>query len=384
MTSEATATLRVEQGEPGHAFALPLVSVIVVNYNYAAYLAAAIDSVFAQTYGRVECILLDNGSTDDSPSVIDALAARYPHMRVVRRPANGGQSLASVEGFLATHGPYVTFLDADDVMLPTFLATHVFVHLSLRIPLGFTCSDMFQTLGDDLVLGTFTALNAYVREGVGRAPDLLRPVDVGEAALPLAQLHRVPVEAVHRIAPDRRDWPWASMSAFVFRRDALNLVMSNPALRTLQSNFDVYLARGVNGLTGSAIIDRALSVYRMHSANIFARHPQLAGVFNFERGGANDHEQRIRRLLIDNLFDTADTLLRKLQSQADFLRAARLYNDIAPRLASETQPGWTYLRERFDRALPELVKLVPRAQLVLWALQLRALAPLFRLLARRT
>ena len=366
-----------------YAFAPPRVSVIIVNYNYAAYLAAAVESVFAQTYGHVECILLDNGSTDDSPAVIDALQARHPPMRVVRRPDNGGQSLASVEGFLATSAPYVTFLDADDVMLPDFLATHMFVHLSLRVPLGFTCSDMFQTLGDDLVLGTFVALNAYVREGAGHAPDLLRPVDIGEATLPLASLRPVPADAVRRVAPDRRDWPWASMSAFVFRRDALNLVIHNPALRTLQSNFDVYLARGVNALTGSATIDRALSVYRMHSANIFARHPQLAGVFNFERLGANDHEQRVRRLLIDNLFDTAGTLLPKLQNQADFLRAARLFNDIPPRLMSEARPGRTYLREKFTATLPLLETLVPRSQLVLWALQLRAFAPLRTLLSRR-
>ncbi len=363
-----------------HAFTLPRVAVVIVNYNYAAYLAAAVDSVFAQTYTNVECVVLDNGSTDDSPAVIDALAARHPAMRVVRRPDNGGQSLASVEGFGATGAPYVTFLDADDVMLPDFLATHVFVHLSLRVPLGFTCSDMFQTLGDELVLGTFAALNGYVRAGVGREPDLLRRVDVGEASLPLTRLKPVPADAVHRVAPDRRDWPWASMSAFVFRRDALNLVMGNPALHTLQSNFDVYLARGVNALTGSAIIDRTLTVYRMHSSNIFARHPQLAGVFNFERGGGNDHEQRVRRLLIDNLFATAGTLLPKLQDQADFLRAVRLTNDIAPRLMSEARPGQTYLQDRFAAALPVLRTLVPRSQLVLWALQLRAWTPLRLLL----
>ena len=354
-----------------HAFGLPFVSVIIVNYNYAAYLEAAVDSVFQQTYDRVECVLLDNGSTDDSATVIDRLAARYPAMRVVRRPDNGGQSLASVEGFLATSAPYVTFLDADDMMLPDFLATHMFAHLSLRVPIGFTCSDMFQSLGDDLVLGTFVALNAFVRSGVGRAEDLLRPVDLGETALPLALLKRVPASAVHIVKPDRADWPWASMSAFVFRRDALNLVMHNPALRTLRSNFDVYLARGVNGLTGSAVIDRALTVYRMHSANIFTKHPQLAGLFNFERHGANDHDRHARRILIDNLFANAGTLLRKLQNQGDFLRAARVLNDIAPRLMSAQHPRRTYLQDRFVAALPELATLVPRAQLVLWALTLR-------------
>ncbi len=354
-----------------HAFDLPRVDVIIVNYNYAAYLEAAVDSVFQQTYDRFACILLDNGSTDDSRAVIARLAARYPALRVVERPDNGGQSLASVEGFLATAAPYVTFLDADDVMLPDFLATHMFTHLSLRMPVGFTCSDMFQTLGDDLVLGTFVALNGFVRSGAGRIDDLLRPVDRDETALPLARLKPVSASAVHLVKPDRADWPWASMSAFVFRRDALNLVMHNPALRTLQSNFDVYLARGVNGLTGSAVIDRALTVYRMHSSNIFAKHPQLAGVFNFERHGSNDHDRHARRILIDNLFATAGTLLRKLQNQGDFLRAARVLNDIAPRLMSQRHPRHTYLQEKFIAALPEIATLVPRAQVLLWMLQLR-------------
>ena len=354
-----------------HAFALPTVSVIIVNYNYGAYLEAAVASVFSQTYKRVECILLDNGSTDDSAAVIARLAARYPAMKVVMRADNAGQSVASVEGFLATSAPYVTFLDADDMMLPDFLATHMFTHLSLRMPLGFTCSDMFQTLGDDLVLGTFVALNAFVRGGAGRQADLIRPVDCGETALPLSQLRAVPADAVHYAGPERHDWPWASMSAFVFRRDALNLVIHNPALKTLSSNFDVYLARGVNVLTGSAVIDRALCVYRMHSSNVFARHPQLAGVFNFDRLGATDHEAHARRMLIDHLFSTCDVLLAKLQTQADFLRAVRVLNDIGPRLMSPDHPRRTYLQEKFIAALPRLAGLVPRAQLVLWALQLR-------------
>ena len=354
-----------------HAFGLPTVGVIIVNYNYGAYLEAAVASVFSQTYERVECILLDNGSTDDSADVIARLAARFPAMKVVMRADNAGQSAASLEGFLATSAPYVTFLDADDMMLPDFLSTHMFTHLSLRMPLGFTCSDMFQTLGDDLVLGTFVALNAFVRSGAGRQADLMRPVDCSETALPLSQLRPVPSDAVHYAGPELRDWPWASMSAFVFRRDALNLVIHNPALKTLTSSFDVYLARGVNVLTGSAVIDRALSVYRMHSSNVFARHPQLAGVFNFERHGGTDHEGRARRMLIDHLFATADVLLQKLQNQGDFLRAVRVLNDIGPRLMSLDNPRRTYLQDKFIEALPRLRPLVPRSQVMLWALRLR-------------
>jgi glycosyltransferase involved in cell wall biosynthesis len=365
----------------GFGFKLPLVSVIIVNFNYGRYLEAAVRSVYEQTYKNVEVILLDNASTDDSALTIADLETRYPTLRVVRRADNGGQSLASLEGFLATSGPYVCFLDADDVMLPTFLATHLFVHLSLREPIGFTCSDMFQTLGDDLVLGTFVALNAFVQSRPTRSRTIMRPLDQAGDSLPLGSLASVSEDAVHMVAADQVEWPWASMSAFVFRRDALNLVMNNPALRTLASNFDVYLARSVNVLTGSAIIDRTLTVYRMHSSNVFARHPQLAKVFNFERHGSHDHEQHARRIIIDHLFDKADLLLRKLQNQADFFRAVRLLSDIKPVPMSKTRQGYTHLQEKFVDALPRLRGYVPLALLVYWAVSIRV-SPIRVLLPR--
>ena len=53
--------------------ALPLVSVVIVNYNYGRFLEDAVESVRGQTYPNVECIIVDNASTDESGSVIDRL-----------------------------------------------------------------------------------------------------------------------------------------------------------------------------------------------------------------------------------------------------------------------------------------------------------------------
>ena len=55
-------------------FELPLVSVIVINYNFCHLLPQAVESVFSQTYPRVECIIVDSASTDESPAVLRALA----------------------------------------------------------------------------------------------------------------------------------------------------------------------------------------------------------------------------------------------------------------------------------------------------------------------
>jgi glycosyltransferase involved in cell wall biosynthesis len=93
----------------------PLVSIIVDNYNYGRFLPDAIDSALGQTYARVEVIVVDDGSTDDSPQVI----ARYGSRITPVLKKNGGQGSACNAAFRVSNGTIVMFLDADDLLLPT-------------------------------------------------------------------------------------------------------------------------------------------------------------------------------------------------------------------------------------------------------------------------
>ena len=86
------------------------VSVIVTNRNYGRYLEACLNSVFNQSHGDLEVIVVDDGSTDDSLAVLQ----RYP--RVVVLHADGvGQAAALNAGFRACSGEVICLLDADDV-----------------------------------------------------------------------------------------------------------------------------------------------------------------------------------------------------------------------------------------------------------------------------
>lgn len=91
-----------------------VVSIIVNNHNYGAFVGAAIDSALAQTYPAIEVIVVDDGSTDNSREVI----ARYQGKVAPILKTNGGQASALNAGFAASHGEIVIFLDADDVLLP--------------------------------------------------------------------------------------------------------------------------------------------------------------------------------------------------------------------------------------------------------------------------
>jgi glycosyltransferase involved in cell wall biosynthesis len=96
------------------------VSIIVLNYNYGRFLAAAIDSALNQHHPLCEVIVVDDGSTDNSRAVI----ARYgDRIRSVLRETNDGQIPALNSAWpLASH-PILIFLDADDVLLPHAAAT---------------------------------------------------------------------------------------------------------------------------------------------------------------------------------------------------------------------------------------------------------------------
>ncbi|MBW4693748.1 MAG: glycosyltransferase [Lyngbya sp. HA4199-MV5] len=92
----------------------PLVSVVVTSYNYARFLRQAIDSVLTQTYSNLEVIVVDDGSTDESRSVI----ARYGDRVIPVLKENGGQGSAWNAGFDVAKGDIILLLDSDDVFLP--------------------------------------------------------------------------------------------------------------------------------------------------------------------------------------------------------------------------------------------------------------------------
>jgi glycosyltransferase involved in cell wall biosynthesis len=93
----------------------PLVSIIINNFNYALYLAAAIESALAQDYRNLEVVVVDDGSTDNSRQII----ANYGSRIKAIHKANDGQASALNAGFHASAGAIILFLDADDVLLPS-------------------------------------------------------------------------------------------------------------------------------------------------------------------------------------------------------------------------------------------------------------------------
>lgn len=95
----------------------PLVSVLIPTYNCANYLKEAIDSALQQTWPCVEVIVVDDGSTDDTPSILQS----YGNQIYWTRIDNGGACIARNRALELSHGVFIQYLDADDRILPNKL-----------------------------------------------------------------------------------------------------------------------------------------------------------------------------------------------------------------------------------------------------------------------
>jgi glycosyltransferase involved in cell wall biosynthesis len=96
---------------------LPKISVVIACYNYARYVAGAIDSVLDQDYPHKEVVVVNDGSKDQSLEVIQRYASRV----VIVNQSNQGHVAACNSGFQASSGSVVIFLDADDLLEPDTL-----------------------------------------------------------------------------------------------------------------------------------------------------------------------------------------------------------------------------------------------------------------------
>ena len=118
------------------------ISVVIPCRNMGAYVGAAIDSVFAQTYAVHEVIVIDDKSQDNTLQVLESFGRR---VTVLKGPGMGS-SVARNLGILAASGDHVAFLDADDYWLPTKIEKQVKL---LNADCGFVFTDWFRSESPD-------------------------------------------------------------------------------------------------------------------------------------------------------------------------------------------------------------------------------------------
>lgn len=250
---------------------LPLVSIVITNRNYARYLRPCFDSAQAQAYPRVECIVVDDNSSDESGAVLDAIEASEPRFKtiVLRGTRNAGQYGAMREGFAASSGQFVVFLDADDLLGEDFVAANVACHLSPAIYAALSTSDQWIVDAEGRLLGVNPRRQFYPFMALPKRLVTRHAIDGGPLGL------RFEAELVAADANWHGYWIWGTTSSMMFRRDVLALIMAEAI--EMRISADDFLANFAHAIGGTAVVDRVLGSYRRHGANNFADNLVLGG-----------------------------------------------------------------------------------------------------------
>lgn len=146
------------------------ISVIIPAYNYARSLRRAAESVIAQLDSRTELLIIDDGSTDETPDVLEGLARDYPGQLRSIRQVNSGLAAVRNKGIALAGGDYLVFLDADDEMVGGSLSKlleHITENPAARMVIGghFSIHDsgrIDEHRPDPLPTSSFDRVKAYL------------------------------------------------------------------------------------------------------------------------------------------------------------------------------------------------------------------------------
>ena len=249
----------------------PLVSVIVPTYNYGRFLPDALRSIANQGCSDLEIIVIDDGSTDDTPDILAHWTD--PRLITVRQPNSGIIATRSV-GLRLARGRYIAWLDADDMWRPTYLERQLAV-LESEPEAGYSFADFVRSVNGRILAETqFDHV-----PGFRSLPSRPVPAD------PRARV--VMADAFAALTPFRDMPGW--LQASVFRREVFTRVQIRD---DVTQGEDLYVMLQVYARAGRvAYIDEPLVELRRHGANSYNNSDQIrVGILSVVQRALDDFD----------------------------------------------------------------------------------------------
>lgn len=281
---------------------MPTFSIIIPVYNASAYIEQSLTSVFAQSYGDFEVIVVDDGSTDDTVDRVNKFS-HHQSLRYVYQ-TNAGPAAARNTGLQLATGELIAFLDADDLWHPGKLAAHFErMQTNAKIGLSFNWFEVFYDLPEvERLMPWF-------------APPTKSTLHWQDFLI--------------------RNWTGTS-STVVIRADCLKGGRGfDPRFRTGE-DYQLWLEIAQNGWEVSFIPD-ALTIYRKRPSSLTVDYLQIAldELLVMKQG-----------VRIDNPSDQVAVNLAIARRQVDVAWAYFR--------SSQTQLAWKYLKQGY-RAIPQFI-----------------------------
>lgn len=278
---------------------LPLISFVVTSFNYENYVIKTLESIKNQTYENIEIIVVDDKSCDNSVEKIKDWAKNNPdlNIRLVEHPKNLGQMAAIQTGLKYANGQFISFVDSDDILVKDYAKTLIRVHLSSCVAVA---SAQIIEIGENDEIHTTYSISSFQKEKSFelKSLDELLKIDVDNVDFNVLTTKETPFGG----------WYWSAMSANMFRRASLELLLNYTNTSNWKICPDKFLLNFAHLIGGSAIVYAPLVGYRRHSSN--------AGESNQVCGCRRYHSDKTSRLNVENnkkiRKDTLDFILKNM------------------------------------------------------------------------
>jgi len=331
-----------------------LVSVVIGTYNAAHLIGETIDSILAQTYSPIEIVVVDDGSTDDTWSVLQS----YGNQIVAHRQANGGVAPARNTGLRQARGSFIALMDHDDICEPERIAVQV--KLLLSQPEVVLCSSDFSAFNQDgRIADSYCAVyysQCHASNGgvQARYPNA-GVLDVGDCRTPKSSAPDLATVYHGEVYDEMVLGNFVHPPTVMFRQGLVKTVgMFDPAAR-MMCDWD-WLTRA-SRIGSFAFIERPLLRYRRSETQISsARHHPRASIDSLyvaQRIVARDPDigarkpRALRRHLGTMCLDAADA-----NAEVNSRQAARMLCESVFRYGTvQRQTGRTLLKIVLPKAL---------------------------------
>lgn len=278
----------------------PKISIIITYYNLGNYIQDCISSILKQEYQNWEVILVNDCSDEKNTKIVNRIV--HEKIKILNLKENVGQLAAFAYGLKLAQGEFVCMVDADDVLLPNYLKTLLFVHLNHNA--AFVSAACGEINGKNEI----TSLN-YVNNPLKMRSD---EVSFDELQNIFNQKGGFNLEFLNTRNLPFGLWGWNPSTSAMFRRSALEILEYYPDKKYWKTGADKVIFSLLHLIGGSINISAVCYLWRHHGANN-SKSPLTTGAKKFLR------EEYVNTLIDWNKKLRLDAIYMLISNKKEFI-----------------------------------------------------------------
>lgn len=230
----------------------PKISIIITYFNLGSFIQDCVDSILRQNYQNFEIIIVNDGSDEANSKILTKII--NDKIKIINLSENMGQLLAFEEGLKISEGEFVCMVDADDILLPNYLQTLLYVHLNNNFALVSASSGEINE-NNEIVSLKLNSNPLYQKQKEINFKDLENIFNNSEK-LTLKE-NKEPFGL----------WNWNPSTSAMFRKSALDILKYFPDKKYWKTGADKVIFSLLDLVGSSVNISAVCYLYRHHSLN---------------------------------------------------------------------------------------------------------------------